>query len=105
MVNPTKPKPISGWRNRPYSESAEAATARRRTELWDALNAFVHQSGGWVVSVPNMNRVRIEVANGSSLRTKLSDLGYTPRHCGISTRNVGSEIIPGDIIEISLSVR
>jgi hypothetical protein len=109
------------WRNRPYAGSATSEAARRRNELWQALNAFIAQQGGWVVSLPNAARMRIEMCQGSNLVSKLIEYGYSPTHCGTGTRitptgtketiaSRGSKqtarlhdgFMPVDIIEITL---
>lgn len=90
------------WRNIAFVEARAREAARRRSELWEAINKFVSQSGAWVVSLPNHSRLRIEMRRDSNLATKLTDLGYAPRHCGANTRLTSKGILPVDIIEITL---
>jgi len=62
---PPKPKTIRDWLNRPREEKTDVI--KQRTELWEALNAFVSQEGGWVTSVPGAKNLRIETPSRSSL--------------------------------------
>ena len=95
----------------------EGGGLEQRRKLWDAVNEFVRQTGGWVTSVPGVKDMRIEVPQGSSLPAKLTELGYEVRHAGAGSRianNAITEIIdartvhhsgfmPVDIIEITLA--
>ena len=69
---------------------SETAGFEQRRKLWEALSAFVSKQGGWVVSAPGNRQMRIEIALGSSLPAKLSELGYDPIHCGTTTRITGT---------------
>jgi hypothetical protein len=95
-----KPKTISDWINRPRSERLDPLKAR--TELSEALTQYVQQNGGWVTSVPGAKNMRIEMPQNSSLPTKLLELGYDPRHCGIGTRIEAGKFLSVDVIEVSL---
>jgi hypothetical protein len=66
----------------------------KRQKLWDALNEYVRESGGWVTSVPGVALIRIEAPQGSALSDKLTALGYDVRHCGSGTR-----LTPGGTVE------
>jgi hypothetical protein len=70
------------------------ADAAKRRKLWDTINKFIRQEGGWVTSVPGVSVMRIEVTQGSSLPAKLIELGFDPRHVGVSTK-----LISGGTIE------
>jgi hypothetical protein len=116
-------KQIDDWaRRQAQTDSARAEAAERRQKLFTALNSFISSQGGWVVSTPGAKNLRIECVQGSALPAKLIELGYSPRHCGASTRITGTGgaetitdrrtgnaiirrhdgIIPVDIIEITL---
>ena len=72
---------FTDWANR--QARPERAGLEQRRKLWEALNEFIHLNGGWVVSPPGEKVLRIEVMKGSSLPTKLTELGYevqTLRH-------------------------
>jgi hypothetical protein len=101
----------------------ETAGSEQRRKLWEALSEFITSQGGWVVSLPGKQDLRIEAPQGSALPSKLIELGYSPRHCGSSTR-IGpiketitahsttsnpitrqhSGFVPVDIIEIRLEM-
>jgi hypothetical protein len=66
----------------------------KRRKLWDALNKLVHQEGGWITSVPGVPYIRLECLRGSSLPAKLSEIGFSPRYVGVSTR-----LVPGGTIK------
>jgi hypothetical protein len=93
---------FTDWRNQAFVERADRVALERRNELWQALNKWVIQQGAWVVSLPNVPRIRIEARRGSNLTIKLKQLGYEPRHCGVNTRVASSGFLPVDVIEISL---
>jgi hypothetical protein len=116
-----KTKTVSDWVNRPARPESAGLEQRRR--LWEALAEFVASQGGWVTSLPGVKDLRIECPAGSALPSRLIELGYSPRHCGSSTRitptgtveaitkhsSTGQPIIhhhagivPVDILEISL---
>lgn len=99
---PTKPKTksISDWLSRPYAEYSVAET--RRSRLWQALIAFIHSHGGFVVSPPGAKEIKIEILKDSDLPTKLARIGYVPRHFGVGTRITSSGFMPVDVIEITL---
>jgi hypothetical protein len=105
--NPAKKKQFDDWQNQAFSARLERAALERRKELWQALAKFIHANGAFVVSLPNVPRIRIETRRGSSLVSKLAELGYSPRHCGVGTRltagNTPETIFQSlDIIEIRL---
>jgi len=82
---------------------ANAIAMRKR--LWLSLNNVMTNSGGWIVSVPGMKRVRIEAREGAGLANKLAELGYAIDHCGIGMRTVGMathSFVPVEIFEITL---
>jgi hypothetical protein len=95
-----KPKSVSDWANRPARPESSGAEQRRR--LSEALSAFIHGHGGWVVSVPGSRKIRIEIPQGSALPVTLTEFGYPPRQCGVGTRIITARIVPVDIIEIKL---
>jgi hypothetical protein len=75
--------------------------SEQRMKLWQALNEFIRTNGGVVTSVPGHSVLRVEIARGSALPTKLA--AYDPRHCGTTTRITSSAGFRAtDIIEIVL---
>jgi hypothetical protein len=66
---------FSKWANRPRADQPNEITERRR-DLWRALNQFVADHGGFVTSVQFASPIRIEVPVGSTLPTKLAEVGY-----------------------------
>jgi hypothetical protein len=68
---------------------AQIATApldKKRKELWEALNDFVCQNGGWIVSPPHSSQIRFECSPGSALPKSLRELGHVPRKGGTVER-------------------
>jgi hypothetical protein len=86
-----KPERVSNWLNRPQIERTDPLEKRKK--LWDALAKFIHDSGGCVTSAPHQKVVRVEIAPGSSLPSKLVELGYSPTYCGVGTRITAGTII------------
>jgi hypothetical protein len=97
-----KPKAvsISNWLNKPRQEKTDLV--KQRTELWDAVNAFVTQQGGWVTSPPGTKRLRVEIQQDSALPARLLELGYSVRSAGIGTRITSGKFMPVEVIEIKL---
>lgn len=102
--NPKKQKQISDWINRPRSQKLDLSEQRQK--LFEALNAFIRQQGGWVTSLPSAENLRFEIPRKSSLPSRLLELGYSVRAAGIGTRITGATehhgFTPVDIIEITL---
>jgi hypothetical protein len=115
----SKTKVVRDWVNRPPAKPTGADVEARR-KLWEALSAYVSGEGGWVVSLPGAQSLRIECRQGSDLPIKLRALNYSVRAVGAGTR-IGtttetitahstrapiirhhSGIFPVDVIEISL---
>ena len=80
---------------------ADSVTAKRQ-DLWDAMHEFIRNHGGVVTSVSGTKVVRVEIPKESALPSKLRDLGYDPRHIGMTSRTVSGGFTSVDIIEISL---
>src|SRR5262249_24365047 len=76
--------------------------SERRKELWAGINSYVRSQGCWVVSQPGLRDMRIQIPKNSALPTKLVELGYSPRACGVGLRAEGGKFLPVDIIEIIL---
>lgn len=98
-------KTVRDWINRPYGEFS--AEFEKRRKLWEALCAYIHGQGAWLISAPGAKYLRIECKQGSALPAKLMELSYSPRHCGTGTRltpgNTAETIfLPVDVIEITL---
>ena len=58
-------------------------------ELWHALNRFITENGGFVVSAPFASPVRIESPRDSTLPKRLTEAGYDLVFRGQLTR-IGS---------------
>jgi hypothetical protein len=63
------------WAKWPRTESPNQITERQR-DLWNALNQFVTERGGAIVSPMFASPLRIETALDSELPDKLRELGY-----------------------------
>ena len=57
--------------------STAEATKRRRNQLWDNLNRYIRECGGFVVSAPGHSLLRVEVAPNSGPAKTLMDAGYS----------------------------
>jgi hypothetical protein len=66
----TKPSPLS--------------VAQRK--LWQRLNDYIRQEGGWTVSEPNVSPIRFECPTDSSLPELLREAGHDVRDAGTSER-------------------
>ena len=80
---------MSKWANRPRADQPEISEKRRA--LWQALNQFITERGGFVTSVQFASPVRIEVAPDSELPAKLAEAGYDLTFCSQTTR-IGAPI-------------
>jgi hypothetical protein len=62
--------------------------ARRRQQLFGAINTFISQRGGYVVSLPGASLVRFECSPtlAPSLETALRGIGYSPQRLGDGMR-------------------
>ncbi len=54
----------SQWANRPAPVSVKKISEEQR-RLWSALNEYIRQHGGFVVSLPFASPMRVEVIAGS----------------------------------------
>jgi hypothetical protein len=81
------------WTAEPRKPSAAALSEQQR-DLWTALNEYIRANGGWVVSVPGLTTLRVEIPQSSPLPMKLAGLGYRVRHAGTATR-----LVPGGMVE------
>ncbi|WP_315775099.1 MULTISPECIES: hypothetical protein [unclassified Bradyrhizobium] len=69
--------PLALRRERPDDRlDAKRKAIQSRKEKFEALNTFVTEDGGWVVSIPGEPLVTIECTERSNLPEKLRDLGY-----------------------------
>lgn len=75
-------KSVSRWKSAPSG----GATTEQRRNLWTALNEFIRQNGGFVVSLQFTSPLRCEVPINSSLPARLRALGYDPIFCEQTTR-------------------
>jgi hypothetical protein len=71
---------------RPNTAEETAKRDQQRRDLWQAINQYVTERGGFVVSVQYVSPVRIEVSPDSELPSKLRELGYDPVFCQQETR-------------------
>lgn len=92
----------ANWQTVALENARAREAARQRSQLFETLNAYVHQQGGWVVSPPGAKHIRVEIPKDLNLPAKLAELGYTPRLCSAGTRITGGNFVPVDIIEITL---
>jgi len=74
---------------------------KKRQELWRALTDFIQNHGGWVVSPPSSRYLRVEVPQVSSLPVRLSKIGYSLSHAGMTTR-LGGGFVTVDVLELDL---
>jgi hypothetical protein len=72
---------VRGYISSPPNPEADAAKAR-----FEAINAFVAERGGWLVSVPGDPAMRLQVLPGSSLPDQLRKLGYIVVPVGTTSR-------------------
>ena len=81
-----------------------AKMPEQQRRLWTALHDYIRHHGGEVVSVPWHRTLRIEIpkSENSTLATKLTEAGYRPFHCGVTTRIAGGAFISVDVLEIDL---
>jgi hypothetical protein len=75
---------------------------KRRTATWNALNTFVRQMGGAVVSIPHRRMVRVEAPLNSVLPDKFAELGYLVRHHEQATRIGPAGFHPVMVFEVDL---
>jgi hypothetical protein len=87
-----KPAAFQDWRNK--SRVAAKGELEKKAELFAALERYVRDNGGWIVSAPSEKPARFEAMHGSPLPAKLQDLGWKVRHLGTSTR-----ILPSALVE------
>ena len=83
------------------SIKAKSLTEQRR-KLWETLNSFIGQEGGWVVSPPGEKHLRVEIPRKSALPSRLLELGYAVRAAGVGTRITPSGFMPVDVIWVTL---
>jgi hypothetical protein len=79
---------------------AKVSTEQKR--LWDALNDYITQHGGWVVSVPHHRELRVELPRDSALASKLMEFGYGVFAAATSTRTTSKGLEVVDVISFAL---
>jgi hypothetical protein len=94
-------KEVNRWVGKPYA--VLTAHIEKRRKLFEAINAFVMQEGGWIISPPGDRRVRIETPQNSSLIIRLAEAGHRVRYVTTGTRVVSSGMMTTDIFELTLS--
>jgi hypothetical protein len=60
--------------------------SRAQRRLWDRLNEFIREGGGWIISPPTTGQIRLETVIGSTLPNDLKDAGYNIHHLGTHER-------------------
>jgi hypothetical protein len=86
----------------PTPERERPKISEQRKRLWEALNEFIHKSGGWLVSSPGEKYLRVEIERGSALVTTLDQMGYDVRSAGVSTRVTSNGLIPTEFVSFTL---
>jgi hypothetical protein len=71
---------------RPTKEAEANRVSQQRRDVWTALNAYITERGGAIVSPMLASPLRIETAPDSELPGKLRQLGYDPIFCEQTTR-------------------
>jgi hypothetical protein len=84
---------FSKWANRPRADQPQITEQRRN--LWTALNEFIRQNGGSIVSLQFTSPLRLEVPINSPLPERLAALGYDPIFCEQTTR-IGPQAVQHD---------
>jgi hypothetical protein len=79
---------VRGYISSPPNPEADAAK-----EKFAAINAFVAERGGWLVSVPGDRAVRMECLPEATLPNDLRALGYDLREIGDSERILSHRIV------------
>ena len=59
---------------------------QKQRKLWQALNSFISEHGGWMVSQPDTEPLRFECRSESELPESLRDLGYDVVSAGTGER-------------------
>jgi hypothetical protein len=67
---------LSKWAGARPKEAEANQVSEQRRALWIALNAFIGERGGAIVSPMFVSPVRIEVPPDSELPAKLTEAGY-----------------------------
>ncbi len=94
---------LSKWAKvKPPAGTVIKKITQERRRLWNALNKYITDQGGFVVSPPFASPLRIEIMPGSPLPARLRELGYTPGHAESITRVTGDGIKNADVIYIDL---
>ena len=68
-------------------------------DLWQKLNAYVQEEGGWITSRPDASPIRLECPLDSVLPQLLRDAGYEVMSVGTSERllPMGQHVAPGTV--------
>jgi hypothetical protein len=64
------------------------ATSRQQRVIWQKLNDYIRQDGGWTVSQPDVSPIRFECQMDSELPNQLREAGHTVRSLGTHERLV-----------------
>ena len=86
---PYSPRTVSTFQREPTDLVDLVMTQERRFELWHALNRYITEHGGFVVSAPFSSPVLIEAPRDSTLPKQLAGAGYDLVFRGQLTR-IGS---------------
>src|SRR5260221_12116868 len=68
---------------RPTMPRKRAAVDRK---LWQRMNEYIRQEGGWIVSLPDTRTIRFECQTDSTLPDLLRAANHDPRFLGIHER-------------------
>lgn len=78
----------------PEQKALPASVIEKRMRLFNAINEYCLQLGGWVVSVPGQRSIRIECRKDSEIPAKLISAGHDVRHVGSHIRIDGGKFLP-----------
>src|SRR5258708_11650385 len=73
-----------------FEAAKRAAFTPRLRQLWQDLNSFIRQEGGWLITQPDINPVRFECQPDSNLPTLLREAGHRLFEMGSHERLVPS---------------
>jgi hypothetical protein len=80
---------------------AKVTLSQLQRDLWQKLNAYVFEEGGWITSRPDSSPIRVECPIDSVLPQLLRDAGYEVASIGTAERLMptGQHVAPG-VVEV-----